>query len=177
MDDNKDKQMLFLNYAIVDISNYIRFMDAKIAVIMAFAGVMINATLSLRKEVYYVLDNGICPVQSLMYLLLLMVAFSLIIMLLCGFKTIVIRIGSLNYKSHWFFAPYADSLDEEYERYCNAVLNMDNEKIVRDMASELCKLNDIFSRKSSYARKAVLGFIGYVSSSLVILFLIFVMRA
>lgn len=148
MSDVHDKKIQFLSNAITDLSNWIRFLDAKIALMFVFTGVMVTGLLVLRKELVILELCTTCMIlQCFICVLFATAMISLLFFLWQGYSTVQARIARLDYNSRCFFKPCVYNFDRGFYDYADEVESMSAEEVEKNMAAELYKLNAIFLKK------------------------------
>lgn len=161
-----DRKKDFLIAAINDISNYIRFVDTKISLILTVCGVLFTASISLRTEII-----KICAINSnaisLFYILTLLVIISFTIVLFCSIKVLTLRVGNLSYESLWFLNA---NNNRDFSDYYNKIMTMTNKEIIKNLSAELFKLNQIYACKLKWVKHTICAF-----SVFLILYFIFIL--
>lgn len=153
---NRENYLHFLNSAIIDIANWMRFMDAKVGIVLSLCGVIMTGFISLRQEIIQIVNHSCCFYITILILFIFMVLLILAIVLYNGFETIEARIGNLQYKSKWFFTPNSNNQEEDFRKYAQDVFSMNENDIIENMAAELYKLNSIYAAKLKFAGKTIM---------------------
>ena len=137
----------FLSSAISDISAYIQLADTKVSIIMA-AVVAILAGLLTCYEPIGKLISEITPCTWVGVVFIIMAgigAISVIAVFLFGILTIRSHSCVINYKSKWFLPKTTKQYS--FDEFSKDIQKMSDDDIIKNMAAELYKLNDINRQK------------------------------
>lgn len=159
IDSNCDHTNDFLKVAISDLTGNLMLLDTKISIIMATAGVIMGLVIACKSNIlraYYFYSNH-CFLKFIFLLLSTVYIISIIVTFAFGIKCIMIRFGKSESPSLWFFKT------EDYggiseQCYMQKVKHMTNEKIMKNLAIEVYKLNKINNRKMRAGRLTVVLF-------------------
>lgn len=163
----------FLNAAIVDIANWIRFSDAKVGIIMAAAGALLAVMGAARMTIYQAAQQ--LSKNFVLYALLVIAVLIFFVALMgiyyFGIRTLTPRFPQIRYLSCWFL-PRGMS-DYTFEQHKADVLRMNLHDIIENMTAELYKLNDINRQKNYWSARTIKCFMTSVLSLAMMLMLLF----
>lgn len=153
---NNLNKLEFLYNAINDIAGNIRYIDTKIALILASLGVIVGIVLTCREDLCFAYGNlGKLRIYFL---------FSIIIFAVCALFTAIFSLVCLiprHYeneeelkKTFWHFNPIADYKNfKNFYREFNDCLNIESE-----VCKEVYKLNIINNKKYFWSKRATILF-------------------
>ena len=164
----------FLSSAISDISAYIQLADTKVSIIMA-AVVAILAGLLTCYEPIGKLIVKITPCSWIGVLFIIVAGIgviSTITVFLFGILTIRSHSSIINYKSKWFLAK--STKEYSFDEFAKDIQKMNDDDIIKNMAAELYKLNDINRQKMKTVKWTLYSFSTLLISIAVIAVLILI---
>ena len=170
MDQDMEKsRRQFLGNAITDISGYIRFIDTKVGIILAFVGAAATLLVRMKADLQCILSSS-GGGGALLGILLVTEFIAAFDILCCSFAALTVRVGRIEgYDSKWFFPTPDGDFSEGFRKYAGKVSRMTEEDITENLAAELYKLNDIYRKKLRYAGKTVYAFQWFALASLFII--------
>ena len=148
----------FLSNAISDISAYIQLADTKVSIIMA-AVVAILASIATCYESIEtaILDITPCSWIGVLFIIFaLLCTISIILVFLFGLLTVRAHSSVINYKSKWFLPK--STKEYSFDEFSKDVQKMSDEDIIKNMAAELYKLNDINRQKMKTLKWTLVSF-------------------
>ena len=154
----KEVKQNFLSSAISDISAYIQLADTKVSIIMA-AVVAILAGLLTCYEPIGKLVSEITPCTWVGVVFIIMAgigAISVIAVFLFGILTIRSHSCVINYKSKWFLPKTTKQYS--FDEFSKDIQKMSDDDIIKNMAAELYKLNDINRQKTKTMKWTLYSF-------------------
>lgn len=155
---NQADKQAYLVAAISDISGYIQFSDAKVSIVMGATVALIAGLLASSDRIVEIVEaagNG-SSVAILITVLFTLFICSILFVFAFGISTISNHVPRVPLATKWFVqGPFAEC---QFEKYCNSVLNMNDEDIIREMCAELFKLNDINQQKGYSVRWTLRSF-------------------
>lgn len=137
----------FLASAISDISTYIQLTDTKVSIIMAAVVAIIVGIASC----YELIGCSIVNIEpqswscALFKILVGVGAIEIVLVFLFGILTIRGHYCDIKYKSKWFLSK--STKEYSFDEFSKDVNKMTNEDVIKNMAAELYKLNDINRQK------------------------------
>lgn len=170
--DNFTEKQNFLNSAINDIAGNLKLIDTKISLLLTTSGVILNALISCRSNIYtvYVISKSQNTLLIIFLFILILYIFTLCLFVFFGIKAITVRKGKSN-KSLWFLGDRAFNLD--LNAYQDQIINLTKKEIICYLSDELYNINLINSKKLKYARLSFQLFLLYFI--ITILLFVFVM--
>lgn len=146
----------FLYNAINDVAGNIRFIDTKIALILASLGVIIGTVLTCRVDLYFVYSNWY---KSQLWILLTLLFFFLLVIstIFCSLLCLIPRYGKDEVtlsKSFWYFNPTIEYKD--FNDFSKNITNFPSVEL--QLSKELYKLNVINQKKCIWSRFATIFF-------------------
>ncbi len=161
---NYELKLTFLEAAINDISGNIKFLDAKMSIIMATMGVIIGGLISCREnlnETYQNLNDINQNTQTtnwkLIFFLVVFIAYLISTLLAFGFgiSTLTARGINVNFDSLW----YIDSKKMiEFNTFLKRINILSSTNIIENMSCELYKINNINKIKMQRTKYSLLFF-------------------
>ncbi len=137
----------FLSSAISDIASYIQLADTKVSIIMAAVVAILVGIFTC----YELVSKLVCNIKPCTWIGVLFIIFAVIgvistvTVFLFGILTIGSHSSDINYKSKWFLVQPTKKYS--FEEYSKDVQKMTDDDIIKNMAAELYKLNDINRQK------------------------------
>ncbi len=149
----------FLNSALSDLTANLCLLDTKISIIMATVGVVLGLVVACKSNILkaYQFYSEFCILNILFLLLTITYVLSIIFTFIYGINTVTIRFGKSKIKSFWFFKTelYGGISEKDYLRQ---VKKLTPQKINKNLACEVYKLNSINNKKMISGKKTVLFF-------------------
>lgn len=153
-----EMKQVFLSNAISDISNCIQLTDTKVSIIMGALVALIAGFLACNDSIKNTLQNikpyswiGVCII-----IFTILSFISLISVFVFGILTIRGHISNINYKSKWFL--HQSCKEYSFEAYIHDIYEMNDNDVIKNMASELYKLNDINRQKLTTMKWTIRSF-------------------
>lgn len=166
----------FLSSAISDIASYIQLADTKVSIIMAAVVAILVGILTCYEPIGGLISNiKPCTWLGVLFIVFTMVGIvSIVASFLFGILTIRGHSCIINYKSKWFLSksPKEYSFDE----FAKDIQKMTDEDVIKNMAAELYKLNDI-NRQKMKTMKWTLRSFSALMISIALLTLLFLINS
>ncbi len=147
LEKTTEVKQTFLSSAISDISSYIQLADTKVSIIMAAVVAILVGLLTC----YEPIGTLIASIKPCTWLGVLFAVFAIIgiVSMIGVFAFGILTISShscvIGYKSKWFLAK--STKEYSFDKFSKDIQKMNDEDIIKNMAAELYKLNDINRQK------------------------------
>lgn len=161
----------FLSNAISDIASYIQLADTKVSIIMAAVVAILVGILSCYEPIYIHIGNiKPCTWLGVIFILFVIIgSISIITVFLFGILTIRGHSCIISYKSKWFLLK--STKEYSFDEFSRDIQKMTDDDIIKNMAAELYKLNDINRRKMETMKWTLYSFSVLLISIAVLAFL------
>lgn len=165
---NTEIKQNFLSSAISDISSYIQLADTKISIIMAAVVAIVIGLLTCYKPIVSLFSK----IKPCTWIGVLVVIFSVIgtvsMIAVFVFSFLTIRSHSciIGYKSKWFITK--TTKEYSFDEFSKDIQKMSDEDVIKNMAAELYKLNDINRQKMKTMKWALRSFALLLTSTAII---------
>lgn len=163
MRPTENKSADFLINAANDVAGNIRFLDTKMALLIAAMSVISGALVTCKEEFYYAYNHFVDTQNLFVFLLSLycvLVILTFITSLLCVFpRHENAEKETDKYDEHgslWYFFPKKEKLN--FAEYGKKVGSLNEVKFINQLANQVYVLNQINEKKHFWAQKAVIFF-------------------
>lgn len=175
-------RLKYLSSAIEDLSSCIRFMDTKVAAVIAADMLMLTLLPSFIG--YYTKFTGNCYMKAFLWIAIIIFSLSTIFVYKNGISTLLARIGKTkgniettdtkasHERTSWFVSE--DSKSYPIEKYLSDFEEKNDDALINEMAKELYKLNQINLIKMRKANGVLKAFACSLISAVFILGLLFI---
>lgn len=164
----------FLSSAISDISTYIQLADTKVSIIMAAVVAILVGLVTCYEPIgKLITEITPCTWTGVLFIIIAGIGvISVIAVFLFGILTIRSHSCIISYKSKWFLPK--STKEYSFDEFTKDIQKMDDDDVIKNMAAELYKLNDINRQKTKTMKWTLFSFSAMliVIATLVILLLI-----
>ena len=155
---NTEVKLNFLSSAISDISSYIQLADTKVSIIMAAIVAILVGLLTCYDPIISLVSKiKPCTWIGILFIIFAVIGIvSMVAVFVFGILTIRSHSSIIGYKSKWFLAK--TTKEYSFDEFSKDIQKMSDEDIIKNMAAELYKLNDINRQKMRTMRWTLRAF-------------------
>lgn len=176
IENNTEIKQSFLSSAITDISAYIQLADTKVSIIMAsVVAIMVGLLTCYEPISALIADIKPCTWIGVSFIIVAILGIvSVISVFIFGILTIRGHSSVIGYKSKWFLAK--STKEYSFNEFSKDIQKMNDEDVIKNMAAELYKLNDINRQKMKTMKWSLRAF-SVMLISIVILTVLFLVKS